>query len=321
MKLTWVAPLALLVILAATPKASIAAQSPRVVVSIAPVHALVAGVMEGVGKPELLVPGGASPHVYSLKPSQARALSKARMVIRVSSQLETFLERAIGTLAVKATVVTLTRVKGMTLYEPRHGGLWEQHNENGDGAKNHEDHAHEQHEHEGRDPHIWLDPNNAKRIVDAVAMTLQKTYPEHAEIFTANAEKIATKLDELDHDLSVATKPLRGKPYIVFHDAYRYFEERYKLTPAGAITISPDRPAGARRLSEIHARIKSQAVTCVFVEPQFQPKLVQTLISGTGVRTGTLDTIGAGLKPAPELYFKLMNNLASSMAACLNEPS
>lgn len=315
------AALSAVAITACTATAGHAAQTLKVVVSIAPIHALAAGIMAGVGEPILLVSGGASPHSYSLKPSQARALNEARVVVRVSDQMENFLVRPIQNLAGKAEIVTLTKVKGMTLYGLREGGLWELHDEHGDGAEKHEDHAHEHHEHEGHDPHIWLDPQNAKRIVGAISMTLRKAYPEYAKTFSANAEKLSVKLDALDRDLLDATKHLRGKPYIVFHDFTRYFEERYKLSPAGAITISPDRQAGARRLSEIRARIKSQAVICVFSEPQFQPKLVQTLISGTRAQAGSLDPIGAGLAPGPDLYFKLMRNLAANMAACLKNPS
>ncbi len=304
-------------------------EKPRVVVSIPPIHSLVAGVLEGVGEPTLLVSGGASPHSYSLRPSQARALNAAHLVVRVSEQMENFLERPIENLAGKAKVITLSEVEGMTLYEPREGGLWEEHDhedEPAHGDEKHHEHGkdtekHEEHAHEASDPHLWLDPQNAKRIVNVVSMTLQKTYPEHAKAFRANAEMLASRLNSLDRDLQAATQPLRGKPYIVFHDAYRYFDERYNLSPAGAITISPDRPTGARRLSEIHKRIKSQGVTCVFTEPQFQPKLVQTLISGTGAQAGTLDPVGADLPLGPDLYFKMMRKLATSMSACLKNPS
>jgi len=342
-----------------------AAQSPKVVVSIAPIHALVAGIMEGVGEPKLLISSGSSPHSYSLKPSEARALNNARVVVHVSDQLESVLVRPLKNLTGKAEIVTLSEVKGMTLYETRDGGLWESHDDHGHAEKSHDEkdhaekghdehghdaekheeakkhegnehdekhdhaekhtetekHAENEHAHEASDPHLWLDPRNAIRIVSAVSMTLRKAYPEHEKAFSANAEKLNTRLDELDRELSAATKPLLGKPYIVFHDAYRYFDERYGLNAVGAITVSPDRPTGAKRLAEIRQRIKSQGVSCVFSEPQFQPKLVQTLISGTSARAGTLDPLGAGLDSGPDLYFKLMRNMATSIAACLKNPS
>ncbi|MEE8307124.1 MAG: zinc ABC transporter substrate-binding protein [Gammaproteobacteria bacterium] len=298
MKISLTATLPALFMLAVASQEVGAAQSPRVVVTIPPIHAIVAGVMAGVGEPTLLVRGGASPHSYSLLPSQARALNEARLVVRVSEYLESFLDRAIESLTGKADVITLSQVEGMTLHDTREGSLRKQH-----------------------DPHLWLDPQNAKRIATAVSMKLQKVYPEHAKTFTANTKKLIGKLDILDRDVLAATKPLRTRPYIVFHDATRYFEERYRLKPVRAITISPDRPIGTRRASEIRATIKSQGVTCVFAEPQFQPKLVQSLISGTGARAGVLDPIGAGLPAGPELYFKLMRNLATSLAVCLKNPS
>ena len=297
-----------------TAAAGQATQKLKVVVSIAPIHALAAGVMEGVGEPVLLLPGGASPHSYSLKPSQARALNNARIVVRVSDQMESFLVRPLENLTGKVEIVTLTQVDGMIVYESRESGLWDGNAERIAGEMTQKEHgpAHKSH-----DPHIWLDPRNAKRIVSALAITLRKTYPGHAEAFAANAKKLTAKLDKLDRDLLIWTKPLRGKPYILFHDATRYFDTRYKLNAAGAITISPERPPGARRLSEIRRYIKAQKITCVFTEPQFRPKLVQTLISGTGARIASLDPIGTEIPAGPELYFKLMRNLAASMAACL----
>ena len=301
-----------LAITAYTATTGYAAQEPEVVVSIAPIHALAAGVMQGVAEPRLLISGGASPHSYSLKPSEARALNEARMVVRVSDQLESFLQRPLENLAGRAEVVTLTSVKGMIVYESRDGGLWESGGQTVKGARN------EAQKNHGHDPHIWLDPRNAKRIVNALAMTLRKVYPEHAKAFAANAKKLVLRLDKLDRDLLAATRPLRGKPYILFHDATRYFDTRYMLNAVGAITISPDRPPGARRLNEIRTYIRSNGIRCIFTEPQFQPKLVQTLISGTGAKTVSLDPIGAGIAPGPDLYFRLMRNLAGSMAACLN---
>lgn len=309
---------AALAISACTAAAGHTAQNLKVIVSIAPIHALVAGIMEGVGEPRLMISGGASPHTYSLKPSEARALNDAAIVVRVSDQMESFLVRPLENLMGKAEIVTLTQIKGMIIYRSREGGLWEENNEGGDGEQRHAEHGSI---HEWHDPHIWLDPRNAKHIVSAVAITLRKIYPEHTQTFTANEKKLILKLDKLDRDLLAATKPLRGKPYILFHDATRYFDVRYKLNAAGAITISPDRPPGARRLSEIRQHIKTHRITCVFTEPQFQPKLVQTLISGTNAQAGALDPIGAGIQPGPELYFKLMRKLATSMAACLKNPS
>lgn len=318
-----------------------AAETPRVVVTLKPVHALAAGVMAGVAEPELLMPGGGSPHAYALKPSQAKSLAEAGLVIRVSESLETFLDRAIGNLAEDATVVTLDETPGLTLHKVREGGLWESHDHDaeahgGGAGKDHDDHAghdhghgKETHGHAGHkeeehghahgehDAHIWLDPENARAMTAHIAAQLSRTWPAHADAFTANAERIAQRAAELDGELKASTAPLHGKPYIVFHDAYRYFEERYGLHPAGSITVSPGRAPGAGRLLEIRDRIQESGAICVFAEPQFEPKLVATLTEGSGARRGVLDPLGAALKEGPELYFTLMRNLARDLRACL----
>lgn len=321
------------VLLMFAPGSALGADPVRVVATIKPVHALAAAVMGEVAAPELLVRGGGSPHAYALKPSDARALQEARVVIRVGETLEAFLTRAIASLATKATVVSLAGTPGLTLYTARAGGLWETHghaghehheaHESGDG---HAGHAHDEHTHEDSheehmhgdyDPHIWLDPENAGLMAAHLADVLGRAYPEHARAFRANARALGQRLDKLDAELRAVTAPLEDEPFILFHDAYRYFEERYGLDAAGAITLSPERPPGARRLSEIRARIRKLGATCVFAEPQFEPELVNTLIEGTQARRGTLDPLGARLEPGPELYVTLMRNLAAGFATCL----
>lgn len=320
-----------------------AAEAPRVVVTLKPIHSLVSGVMAGVAEPDLLVPGGGSPHAYALRPSQARSLAAARVVVRVSANLETFLDRTIRTLADDSLVVTLEETPGLTLHGVREGGVWDDHGHAGeahegshghghgeeahagDGGASKDDHAvheHGKHEHGAHehDSHIWLDPANAQAIVAHLAAELSGVWPEHAAAFAANAERMSRRLAALNGELETATASLRDKPYIVFHDAYRYLEERYGLHPAGSITVSPDRPPGAKRLLEIRKRIKAAGAACVFAEPQFEPKLVTTLTEGTGARRGVLDPLGAALPDGPELYFRLMRGLAADLAACLSPP-
>lgn len=294
-----------------------AAEAVRVVTTIKPVHSLTASIMYGVAEPELLISGGGSPHAYSLRPSQARSLERARVVVRVSADLETFLNRPIAILAARAAIVTLDETPGLTLYDARQGGLWEVREADSHEEKEQSGHEGGAHARGTRDPHLWLDPVNARRLAGRIARALSAAYPAHKALFAANAEKLRARLAALDAELRAATRPLRGKPYIVFHDAYRYFEERYGLQPAGAVTISPDRIPGARRLKAIRDRIAMAQAICVFAEPQFEPKLVSTVTRGTGARRGTLDPLGAGLPPGPDQYFTLMRNLAADLAACL----
>ncbi|MDI7863532.1 zinc ABC transporter substrate-binding protein ZnuA [Rhizobiaceae bacterium n13] len=326
-----------------------AADAPDVVVSIKPLHSLVAAVMAGVGTPELIVDGGASPHTYSLKPSNARALEQADVVFWAGPGLEAFLEKPLGSLAAKAKVVELSEAPGLTLLPFREGGAFEAHDHGHEGEEGHaeEAHAHEgeeahegehahvsehahedehadgheghaDHDHEGHDMHVWLDPVNAKAMTAEIAATLAAADPANAERYEANAEKLEAKLDALDQEIAATVSPVKDKPFVVFHDAYQYLEKRYGLKVAGSITISPENVPGAERVAEIHKKVIDLGATCVFAEPQFEPKLVGVVLEGTPAKSGTLDPEGATLQAGPELYFELMRGTASSLKDCLS---
>ncbi|HEY0838399.1 MAG TPA: zinc ABC transporter substrate-binding protein ZnuA [Azospirillum sp.] len=288
------------------------ADGPKVVASIKPVHSLVAAVMQGVGEPALIVRGAASPHDYALKPSDARALQNADLVFWVGERLETFLVKPLASVPKKVRVVGLMDSVGITLLEAREGGAWEAH-----------DHGHEhRHDHAGEDhgdlnSHVWLDPANAKVMAESIAVALAARDPAHAAAYTANAEAYAKRLDALDAELKAALAPVAARPFVVFHDAYQYFEKRYGLNAVGAVTVNPERRPSAKRVAEIRARIKTLGAVCVFAEPQFEPKLIDTLIEGTGARKGTLDPEGAALPVGPELYPTLLRTLAGSLTDCL----
>jgi zinc transport system substrate-binding protein len=308
--------------------AGASAEPLRVVVTIPPIHSLAAAVMEGKGEPRLLVKGASSEHTYSMRPSDARALSDAQVVVRVSEHLETFLTKPIATLAGKAAVVTLADTPGMKLLPPREGGAFEAHRHEetaGHGDKDH-DHDHggkddakaEEHDEDEHDPHIWLDTGNAALIADQLAEAFAKARPGDADSFRANAAKLKEKLAALDAELKAQLTGMEEARFIVFHDAYQYFEGRYGLTAAGSITVSPERQPGAARLKAIRAKIEGAKSACVFSEPQFEPKLVARLVEGTKAKSGTLDGLGAGLPEGPELYFTMMRNLAGSLKGCLS---
>lgn len=300
---------------------SLRAEPLKVVVTIAPIHSLVAAVMDGLGTPRLLVRAGASEHTYSMRPSDARALNDANVVVRVSENLETFLNKPIASLSKKAVVVTLAEIPGLTLLPPREGGGFEAH------VHDHDDHAagpghgddKKQHDHEEGeyDPHLWLDTANAARIADRVAAVLGQARPDEAAAYKANAEKLKDRLNALDAELKSQLAGLQDARFIVFHDAYQYFEARYGMKAAGAITVSPERQPGAARLKTIRAKITEAASACVFSEPQFEPKLVARLIEGTKTKAGALDGLGANLPEGPDQYFGMMRNLAGSLKSCL----
>lgn len=291
--------------------------APEVVVSIAPLHSLVANVMAGVGEPRLLLPAGASPHSYSLLPSDARALTRADLVVWVGPELEAFLAKPLATLGRDAERLAVAALPGMTLLETRSGTGWEGH-DHGVGPDHHDDdhdHPGETHSH---DLHLWLDPANAGVVVEAVASRLARRDPANSARYRANAERTLAALRALDAELRTALAPVRAAPFVVFHDAYHYLEARYGLNGVGAITLSPEFKPGARRVREIHGRISDSGARCVFREPQFEPDLVRAVVRGTQARVGVLDPLGGELQPGPEAYFQLMRTLAASLVDCLS---
>ena len=299
------------------------AEPVEVVVSIKPVHSLVAAVMEGVGTPTLLIEGAGSPHTYSLRPSEARALEQAHVVFWIGEGLETFLERPLAALAADARVVELAAAEGIHLLATREGGVWEVHDHDDDDHDEAHAHAEEHHHHDGHahgehDMHLWLDPHNAEAMVRLIAATLAEVDPAHAEIYQANAVRLEERLGALDGLLQAKLEPIAERPFIVFHDGYQYFERRYGLNAAGSITVSPEQRPGARRLQEIQARLAEADAACVFAEPQFEPALVETVVAGSDARTGVLDPLGAELAAGPEQYFELMQDLADALAGCLD---
>lgn len=345
--------------------AASASAAEGVVASIKPVHSLVAAVMEGVGEPSLIVRGAGSPHTYALRPSEAGALERARLVFWVGDGMETFLVRPLETLAGNARVVELSHAHGLVELDYRSGGPFEGHDHGDDGhaahdhdsddhahghdhdddAHGHDDHAHDDddhsddhagadghghghahdhghdHSHEGIDMHLWLDPVNAKAFVHEIEEALVALDPDNAATYEANAEAVSARLDALIEETQAALAPVRERQFIVFHDAYQYFENRFGLTAAGSITVSPEVMPGAQRLTEIRERVAQLGATCVFAEPQFEPRLVEVVTEGTQARAGVLDPLGADLEDGPELYFQLIRNLTTSITTCLADES
>lgn len=302
--------LVLACLLALLPSAA-GAGEPEVVVTIKPIHSLVARVMEGVGAPLLLVEGGASPHSFALRPSQVHAIDRAAVFIRVSERLEPFTGKLVRALPADVRLVSVIDAPGLRLLHQRHSGTFEAHDHAGE--ETHE----EESDRGGADSHIWLDPDNAKAIGSYVAEVLSARFPEHAARFKINAEHLSEDLQALTVELAATTEPLRHRPFVVFHDAYQYFDRRFDLDAVGSITVTPDVQPSARRLIELRSKIRDLNAVCVFAEPMFQPRLVATLIEGTDARAGTLDPEGLGLAPGPQLYFVLMRNLAAGLKVCL----
>lgn len=298
-----------------------AAEPPVVVASILPLHALTAAVMEGVAQSHLLLPPGASPHSFQLKPSDAKKLQQADVVVWVGEALETFLEKPLRALAGRATVIEVGELPGVETLPPREGGVWDAHDHahgHGHGKKEAKTalHAHE------IDGHLWLDPLNGKAIVLGLAEVLAARDPERAERYRANAAREAGRIEALHAELQTRLAPVADRPFIVFHDAYQYFERRYGLTAAGSITVSPDRQPSAKRLAALRKTIRERGAVCVFAEPQFKAPIVATLVEGTGARTASLDPVGAPpIEPGAGAYRALLERLGRELAGCLSGPT
>lgn len=310
----------------------------KVTATIKPIHALVAQVMEGVGSPSLLVQGAASPHNYALKPSDAKALNNADVFFRVSETVEPFTRKIVEALPKSVRTVTLADSPGIELLGVRTGDTFEAHDHGHDDhdhgehahsdSHDHHDHAeekHDAHEHdhasEARDGHVWLDPQNARKMIAEIARVLSEASPSDAEKFKANAARAEAALETLEAGVARELAPIKSKPYVVFHDAYQYFERRFGLSAVGSITVSPDAQPSAKRLTEIRKKLSKLSASCVFAEPQFKPKLVAAVTEGTSARSGTLDPEGALVEPGPAAYDTLLRNLASGLKSCLSDGS
>lgn len=321
------------------------ADVPRVAVDIAPVHSLVARVMEGVGTPKLIVQPGASPHEYSLRPSEARALQDADLVFWVGPGLTPWMKDAIGTLSSDAAVTELIAVDGILTLEFREGALFEAHDHAADEthADTHDHDAHDEdkhaekagdhhghaehkesgHDHEGHahaegavDPHAWLAPENAATWIGVIAEQLSAADPDNAEAYLQNGAAARAEIDALTTKINGILEPVHGKRFIVFHDAYQYFEASFDLAAAGAISLSDASDPSPARVAEIQERIAQEGIDCILAEPQFNAGLVATVSEGTQARTGVLDPLGSDLSPGAALYPQLMVSLARSLAAC-----
>ncbi|QPB21661.1 zinc ABC transporter substrate-binding protein [Rhizobium sp. 007] len=310
--------------------ASEAADAPAVVTSIKPIHSLVSAIMQGVGTPELIVDGAASPHTYNLKPSDASALQSAKVIFWVGPGLEAFLEKPLESLGSGASIAELEDAPGLVKLKFREGGAFEPHDdgdeveaghEHEEAGHDHDAHAEGDHDHGEFDTHLWLDPMNAKAMAAEITTTLVAADPANALTYQANAKALDEKIDALDKEITGIVTSVKDKPFIVFHDAYQYFEHRYAVRVAGSITVSPENMPGAERVSEIHKKVADLGATCVFAEPQFEPRLVNVVIEGTDAKAGVLDPEAATLEAGPDLYFTLMRGIANSMKDCLSRES
>ena len=376
----------------------LAADPPRVMTDIPPIHSLVAQVMQGVGEPDLLIPATSSPHDYAMRPSDAGALSAADLVVTVGPGLTPWLEGPLDSLAEDAHRLVLMDVEGMTLLDYREGAWFAEHDhdhDEGHDDHDHDEHAHDDHDHakdeehahddhdhakdeehahddhddhdhgkeeehashddhdhakdddhahddhdhashddhddhddhdhaghdhgEGHDPHIWLDPFNGAVALAAIAEELAELDPDNAATYRANAAEGQAQLDTLFADLQTRLAPASDAGFIVFHDAYHYFEARFDVEASGSVNPSDAAAAGAARIAELRENLGQTAVKCAFSEPQMNQSLLETVVEGQEVQLSVLDPLGVDLTPGPALYGQMITGMADAMADCLSQ--
>mgnify|MGYP000686788182 FL=1 len=310
----------------------------KVVTSIKPIHSLASYLMDGIGKPELIVDGYASPHGFSMKPSHAKMLQNADLIFWVGEDLEGFLEKPLKSIAKKAEKIELIEIKGLNVLKFRERNIFDEHDDHDDhddhGKKedDHDDHDHDEHAkkeehddhddhdgHEGHahgeyDPHIWLDPMNAKVILNEMVEHLIENDPTNEAKYKSNLDKALKEIDKLT--IEVMTDLNNSVSSIVFHDAYQYFEKRFNVNILGAFTVNTDVMPGAEQLAEIREIIEHDKVACIFSEPQFNRDIINAVAKDMKIKTGVLDPLGATLDSGKDLYFKLIRNMSASFKGC-----
>ncbi|MDC0419547.1 zinc ABC transporter substrate-binding protein ZnuA [Candidatus Pelagibacter sp.] len=296
----------------------------KVVTSIKPIHSLASYLMDGIGKPELIVDGYASPHGFSMKPSHAKMLQNADLIFWVGEDLENFLEKPLKSIAKKAEKIELIEIKGLNVLKFRERNIFDEHDhddhDHDDHGKkeehdDHDDHdGHEGHAHGEFDPHIWLDTMNAKAMLNEMAEHLIENDPKNEAKYKSNLDKALKDIDKLT--IEVMTELNNSVSSIVFHDAYQYFEKRFNVNVLGAFTVNTDVMPGAEQLAEIREIIEHDKVACVFSEPQFNPDIINAVAKDMKIKTGVLDPLGATLDSGKDLYFKLIRNMSASFKGC-----
>jgi zinc transport system substrate-binding protein len=293
------------------------ADVPSVVTDIPPVHGLVSMVMGDLGSPALLVEPGASPHGYALRPSQAAALQDADAVFWVGHELAPWLEGPLERLSDEAMVVELLETEGTLALDFRQNAVFARDDHAADDDHDAHEGDHDDHAHEGTDPHAWLDPENALAWLEVIAGTLAVLDPENADVYRQNAMAAHAEIAAASASISARLTPLSDRPFIVFHDAFQYFESRFDLAGAGAISMSDATAPSAARVAEIRAEVTEHGVVCVFSEPQFNPGLVDTVANGADLRHGVIDPLGTAIPLGAGFYPALIDSVAEAMESCL----
>ena len=320
-----------------------ASETKGVITTIQPINALVNAVIGNTGGSTLLIPSEVSPHEFKLKPSDVKKLQDGNIIFYISNHLESSITKVFKNLPKNIKIVNLMEETGINHLAIRDNEAWERHDHHDDHDKHakkdddhddhdkhakkdddHDDHDkhakkdddHDDHEKED-DVHIWLDPDNAIKIIQKVNKELSLLFPENSQIYNKNATNIINKITELKSELKEELLSIKDKPYIVFHDAYQYFEKVFGLNAVGSIALEDDVATSPKQISYIRNKIIKSNVSCVFQEPQFDSKLVKTVVEGTDAKIGTLDPLGVDIANKKDFYLQLLRNMSKSLKECL----
>lgn len=288
------------IILAATAMLTLPAHAVTVLTSIKPIQMIATELTEGVTKPDVLLQNNASPHDYALRPSDVKKVAAADLVIWYGHDLESFLEKVVTD---KGNTLTISEIPDLSLrkFGSEHA------------------HDHDGHHHGTHDPHFWLGIETVQQVANAIAHKLAEIDPEHAATYAENLNNFEVQLKATDAEIKQQLTPVKDKGYFVFHDAYGYFEERYDLNQMGHFTVSPDRKPGAKTLIHIRKTLGTGDVACVFSEPQFTPAVIESVMRGSDVNTGTLDPLGSDIDVKSGSYFEFLQGMSNSFSQCLSE--
>ncbi|WP_039660044.1 MULTISPECIES: zinc ABC transporter substrate-binding protein ZnuA [Pantoea] len=286
----------------------------NVVASLKPVGFIAAAIADGVTPVEVLLPDGASEHDYSLRPSDAKRLKNADLVVWVGPEMEAFMAKSAAELPAQKNLamVNIDGVKPLLIS----GGEDEEEHA---AEKSEDQDADAHHHHHGEfNMHLWLSPEIARKTAVAIHGKLLELMPQDKAKLDANLQQFEVALADTDKRVSAQLAPVKDKGYFVFHDAYTYFEKHYGLSPTGHFTVNPEIQPGAQRLHQIRTQLVEQKAVCVFAEPQFRPAVIDAVSRGTQVRKGTLDPLGTDISLAKDSYVKFLSQLSSQYESCLN---
>ena len=301
----------------------------KVVTTIKPLHSLISRIMETRGEPQLIIEGTNNPHTFVFKPSHAKMIEEADIVFWIGEDLEAFMEKPLNSLAKDTKKIAFMDSESIEKIEFREKNIFDDHDGHEDEHEGHEDddvHGHKDDDHDDDhkdahahahgefDPHIWLDPENAKEMVKIIRDELIKIDPEGQRQYSVNTAGATLELDNLIN--SIEKELSKDISYIVFHDAYQYFENRFGVIPAGALTLNPDVLPGAKQIADIQDVINDKGIKCIFSEPQYNPKIIETLGNDMNVSTGVMDPLGAFIDAGPTMYVELINGIANSIKEC-----